>query len=416
MARPAIKAKRGPGYLPNTPMAYLKRCHRKKDIRAYDRLSAYMQRKEGKTVAEIASIVNRSKSTVHNWLVRAQEEGIRARHERGGRGRKCRLDGAQLKQISADLDGGPEMCDFESGQWNADLARQHVKEKFGVEYTKSGMRDIMKGRKFSWKKPRPENPGAASKKEQEEFKERAGELARKKAAEGYMVAAGDNAGIEKARNRHGYGWFRRGRPARSHSYLTREKMQIFGILVAGVFFYEFYDKANADNYIDFLGRVHKKFGKALIFVDNASYHKSAKVKKYLESLDGEIIPEYLPPHAPELNPTEMRRGAIERALAGKIFRTLDETEESVRGTFRAGELKPVKLFDYLTCRPRPPPPPFPRAPPSAPLFFGDAGRSAPCRPAKSRSAPRAAVRPAATARKTGIRRARRPQIVEYSIS
>ncbi len=309
MAKPAIKAKRGPGYLRNTSMAYLKRCHRKeKDIRASAKLTAYMQRKEGKTVAEIASIVNRSKSAAHDWLVRAQEEGIRARRGRGGRGRKCRLDGAQPRQLSADLDGGPELCGFESGQWNSDLARQHVKEKFGAEYTKSGMRGIMKGRKFSWKKPRPKNPGAASKKKQEEFKERAGELARKKAAEGYMAAAGDNAGIEKARNRPGYGWFRRGRPARSHSYLTREKMQIFGILAAGVFFYESCGKANADNYIGFLGRVHKKFGKALIFVDNASYRKSAKAKKFLESLDGDIILECLPPHAPEPNPVERCSG------------------------------------------------------------------------------------------------------------
>ena len=30
-------------------------------------------------------------------------------------------------------------------------------------------------------------------------------------------------------------------------------MQIFGILAAGIFFCEFYDKANADNY----GRVNK---------------------------------------------------------------------------------------------------------------------------------------------------------------
>ena len=268
---------------------------------------------------------------------RAYARGASARGEREGRRGKCYLDGAQLKQLAVDLDKSPGPCGFGSGQWNSDLARQHVKEKFGAEYTKSGMRDVMKRIKFSWRKPRPKNPGAASKKKQEEFKERASELERKKAAEGFKVAAGDNAGIEKAQNRPGCWWFRRDKAARSHSCPTREKLQIFGILAAGMFFYEFYDKANADNCIDFLGRVHDKFGKVLIFVDNASYHKSAKVKKFRESLDGDIMLEYLPPHAPELNPTEMRRGAIERAPAGKIFRTLDETEESVRGTFRAGE-------------------------------------------------------------------------------
>ena len=72
----------------------------------------------------------------------------------------------------------------------------------------------------------------------------------------------------------------------------------------------------------------------LIFVDNASYHKSAKVKKFLESLDGDIILEYLPPYTPELNPIEILWRVIKRALAGKIFRTLEEMKEFVREMFR----------------------------------------------------------------------------------
>ena len=80
------------------------------------------------------------------------------------------------------------------------------------------MRDLLKGLKFSRRKPRPRNPGVASKKKQEEFKESASELAQKKAADGFTVAAGDNAGIEKAQNRPGYGWFRRAKAALSHSY------------------------------------------------------------------------------------------------------------------------------------------------------------------------------------------------------
>ena len=130
-----------------------------------------------------------------------------------------------------------------------------------MEYSKSGLRDLMKRLKFSWRKPRPRNSGAAFKKKREEFKERANKLVREKAAEDYMEAAGGNAGIEKAQNRPGYGWFRLLIIALSHSYLAREKLQIFEILAAGVFFYESCDKANVDNYIDFLGRVHKKFGR-----------------------------------------------------------------------------------------------------------------------------------------------------------
>ena len=63
MARPAIKANRGLGYLHNTSMAYLKQCHKKeKDIRGSARLSAYTQ---SVYPQKIAPNVNRHRSTVH---------------------------------------------------------------------------------------------------------------------------------------------------------------------------------------------------------------------------------------------------------------------------------------------------------------------------------------------------------------
>ena len=72
MARPAIKARRGKECLRNTSMKRLKQCHKKeKDLGASARLTAYMQRKDGKTAAEIAAIVNRCESTVRDWLARA---------------------------------------------------------------------------------------------------------------------------------------------------------------------------------------------------------------------------------------------------------------------------------------------------------------------------------------------------------
>ncbi len=165
----------------------------------------------------------------------------------------------------------------------------------------------MKRPKSSRGKPRPRNPGAASKKKQEESGERASELARKKAAGGFTAAAGDNAGIEKARNGPGCGRFRRDKAAPPRSCPAREKLQIFGIPAAGVFFRESCGKANADNY-NFPGRARDKFGRVPTFVDNASCHESAEVKKFPESLGGDIILEYLPPHAPELNPAETRGG------------------------------------------------------------------------------------------------------------
>ena len=83
---------------------------------------------------------------------------------------------------------------------------------------------------------------------------------------------------------------------------------MFGIPAAGVSFSASRGRANAGDRVGFLGRAREKFGKARAFADNAPCHESAKAKTFPESLCGEMVLEYLPPHAPEPNPIEARRG------------------------------------------------------------------------------------------------------------
>ena len=84
--------------------------------------------------------------------------------------------------------------------------------------------------------------------------------------------------------------------------------QISAVPAAGVLCREFCCKANDGNYADFPGRAREKFGKAPMFADSAPRRESAKVRKFPESRNGEAIPEYFPPHAPELNPAGVRWG------------------------------------------------------------------------------------------------------------
>ena len=44
--------------------------------------------------------------------------------------------------------------------------------------------------------------------------------------------------------------------------------------------------------------------KFAIILDNAAYHKSGKVDNFIESIDGGIVPVFLSPHTPQLNPRE----------------------------------------------------------------------------------------------------------------
>ncbi len=343
---------RGSKFLPNTGVADLKRAYKKEtDPRRRDRLLAYVQRKDGVPLDRIGRMLGRPKSTISAWLNRAQEEGMRARFERSGRGRKRLIDRPQTRQLAADLDAGPESCGFESSLWDSNLARLHIRRKFGVQYSKAGVLQLIREMGFSWSRARPKNPKSASKRKQKEFQERAKKPVAEKSAQGYAVLAGDASSIQKAPDRPGYGWRRRGKRATSPpSVLSRKRRYIFGVLSASAFYFMFYEKPDSDSFCSFLERVHKRFGRVLLlFVDNASYHKSKKVKKFLERYNGEIVLEYLLPYTPELNPIEMQWRVIKRVLSAKVFGTLDEMEQSVRKLFARKEILPVKMFNYLIC-------------------------------------------------------------------
>ena len=48
----------------------------------------------------------------------------------------------------------------------------HVKNKYDIAYTNSGMTDMLHRLGLSWRKPRPKHPKAAIKEQQEEFKKK----------------------------------------------------------------------------------------------------------------------------------------------------------------------------------------------------------------------------------------------------
>ncbi len=102
------KATRSVGgkFLPNTSRSYLLKAY-ETDKRKRDRLLAYMQRKDGSSISQIAKSLCRPTSAISEWLNCAQDGGTRARHERPDRGRKHKLSESKMSQLYADLKAGP---------------------------------------------------------------------------------------------------------------------------------------------------------------------------------------------------------------------------------------------------------------------------------------------------------------------
>jgi len=103
---------------------------------------------------------------------------------------------------------------------------------------------------------------------------------------------------------------------------------------------------NAATFIGFLERVRKRFGPVLMFLDNASWHKTKAVLDYVAEC-GDIRLEYLPPYTPELNPIETEWRTMRDAMGNRVYGSLSAMVKSVRTMIRRGEISRVSLSKYL---------------------------------------------------------------------
>lgn len=143
------------------------------------------------------------------------------------------------------------------------------------------------------------------------------------------------------------GWILNGEKITVPSSLSSKRFYTIGVLGDGVELHVFAEKSNSETFLDFLEKVHAKFGKVLIFLDNASYHKSIAVQEGLKEFGGDVILEYLLPYAPETNPSEGQWKIQKQHTANRGYASVDEMQESINRMYDTGEIKIAKIHDYL---------------------------------------------------------------------
>ena len=150
-------------FLPKVSVASLRKMHKKEDDpKAQLRLLACIQRKDGKTIAEIADAMNEPPSTVTYWLKRITVDGLDGLYDIKNKGADCKLDKRQLDSLVKDLDASPAEVGLGAGVWTMPLVRMHIKKKFGVEYHVRSVWDLVLRLGFSHMKPRPRDIRGAS--------------------------------------------------------------------------------------------------------------------------------------------------------------------------------------------------------------------------------------------------------------
>ena len=121
------------------------------------RLQALLLVKNGLSPAKVADDFSVHRSTVYRWIKRAEKEGLFSLKCKPGRGVKSFLTAEQVSELRKAFSEPIPTDDGYSRGWQTKDAIQLVKDKFGITYSKSRMRQIIKNLGFSKITCRPQS-------------------------------------------------------------------------------------------------------------------------------------------------------------------------------------------------------------------------------------------------------------------
>src|ERR1700744_392027 len=147
MARPVLKVK---GYSPSDIKSLFR------DDERYTigiRLYAVYQVSLGKSSRELEELYNTSFKQIINWGHQFEKEGIGGLRDKEGRGRKAKLEPAheeKLKQLLSEEK--PSSYGYNTATWTGPLLIDWLKNRYGIEYKKAQIYNIIKSLGFSYQK------------------------------------------------------------------------------------------------------------------------------------------------------------------------------------------------------------------------------------------------------------------------
>lgn len=272
----------------------LRRRHRSThDKRHAYRINAVILLGTGWTLAQVGEALLVDEETLRNWLARFQAGGVEALcvdHYSGG---MARLSTEQQAALATHLE--------ETLYQNVAAIVSYVRATYAVEYSVSGMTELLHRLGFVYKKPKLV-PGKADADAQRDFLELYDKLKKDKGLDDPVYF------MDGTHPQHNaiaaYGWIKRGQDKEVRSNTGRQRVNINGALCLDGFkaVVRMDETINAQSTIALLQQIEKKHRKAgviYIICDNAKYYRSKLVNAYLR--DSRIQLVFLPPYAPNLN-------------------------------------------------------------------------------------------------------------------
>ena len=300
-------------------------------------------RKKGTGMRLIMRALEQAYSTVRGRLLRMMDADLDRRLDKQRGRKKQKLDAATREAILEWVDNSPTKYGFAAGTRRLDVISAMLYSELNVECKPRTLRRVMDRAGCSYTKARPIPRKPATKEEREAFMNETNAALEELVAKGYVVLCGDEAGVSRW-NGGGYGWRRTGGRDTVKTTFSWQSVKMFGALGKDGFHMRPADALHSATFIEFLKELRRVCPNIVMILDNAGYHKSLTVSRFIESTGGDIKLIYLPPYTPQLNPIEVQYVVLKRLLAGRYFESVDELRDAIA----QNEMNAVEINGYGT--------------------------------------------------------------------
>lgn len=261
----------------------------------------------GESPETVAKVLGIHRTTIYGWLANYRNGGWHQLDAKKRGGRKPKLDAKAMQWLyQAITEGNPMQFKFKFALWTSEMIRVMISKHLGVSLSRASVCRLLNQLGLSPQRPLwrayQQNPEAVDQWLKKEFP-KIKKLAKRNNA---SIWFGDEAGVRSDAH-SGSTWAEKGKtPIISTTGARFSLNLISAVNRQGAFrFMTVKGRVNADVFIEFLKRlVHGATDPVFLIVDGHPTHKAVKVRKFVESVDGQLRLFFLPPYSPELNPDE----------------------------------------------------------------------------------------------------------------
>lgn len=303
----------------------------------------------GQSPEQVIVALGMTRAIIYRWLSAYNAGGWDALKAKKLFGRPPKLNPSQIRRLYRMITGrNPLQLKFEFALWTREMIRDLIKKKFGISMSAVSVGRLLAKVGLTCQRPLfrayQQDPDAVDHWMKHEFPR----ISARAKAERAEVFFADEAGI-RSDYHAGTTWAPRGQTPKVLSTGARFGLNMLSAITRkGVMRFMVTEKTiNADVFCEFMNRlIHNRRNRIYLIVDGHPVHRSAKVRKHVEMLNGKVRLIRFPSYSPETNPDELVWNAVKPKVGRSFISGPDILKSKVLSALRRLQKSPhiVRAF------------------------------------------------------------------------